>query len=127
MYKRQAQVINDVVSLSNLFGPEHLCISTKNASDIIPMIKNAGGVFVGEGTPEVIGDYTGGISHVMPTGGAARFSSPLSIYDFQKIISIANIKELDLAKLGPYASQIAKMEGLDAHANSIDVRLERMQ
>ena len=121
------QDIDEAVNLSNLFGPEHLCISTKNAEEIVPKIINAGGVFVGEGTPEVIGDYTGGISHVMPTGGAARFSSPLSIYDFQKIISIANIKELDLAKLGPYASQIAKMEGLDAHANSIDVRLEKMQ
>ena len=120
------QDIDEAINLSNLFGPEHLCISTQNAESIIPRIINAGGIFVGEGTPEVIGDYTGGISHVMPTGGAARFSSPLSVYDFQKIISIANIKELDLVKLGPYASQIAKMEGLDAHANSIDVRLERI-
>jgi histidinol dehydrogenase len=119
--------IDEAIILSNMFGPEHLCISTKNAESLIPKIQNAGGIFVGEGTPEVIGDYTGGISHVMPTGGAAKFSSPLSIYDFQKIISIANIQELDLAKLGPYASQIAKIEGLDAHANSIDVRLEKLK
>lgn len=120
------ETIDEAVDLSNIFAPEHLCISTNNAESLIPKIKNAGGIFVGEGTPEVIGDYTGGISHVMPTGGGARFSSPLTIYDFQKIISIANIHEQDLTKLGPYASQIAKMEGLDAHANSIDVRLEKI-
>ncbi|PZC40439.1 MAG: histidinol dehydrogenase [Chloroflexi bacterium] len=115
--------IYEAVELSNIFAPEHLCLSIRNPNKFISLIKNAGGIFVGEGTPEVIGDYTGGISHVMPTGGTAKYASPLSIYDFQKIISIADISAIDLRQLGPQASRIAMIEGLSAHANSIDIRL----
>ena len=91
---------------------------------LLPLVRNAGGVFLGESSPEVLGDYTAGPSHVMPTGGAARFASPLSVLDFLKITSVISLSETDLARLGPYAASLARAEGLTGHARSIERRLE---
>ena len=75
-------------------------------------------------SPEVLGDYTAGPSHVMPTGGSARFASPLSVLDFLRVMSVVALSEEDLARMGPYAADLARAEGLTGHARSIERRLE---
>ena len=87
-------------------------------------VRNAGGVFVGEGSVEAIGDYTAGPSHIMPTGGTARFASPLSVDDFVKITSVFSFGRADLERIGPPAIELAHAEGLHAHARAIELRLE---
>ena len=87
-------------------------------------IKNAGGVFIGESSPEVLGDYTAGPSHVMPTGGSARWASPLSVLDFLRVMSLVSLETDDLLRLGPDAATLARVEGLTGHARSIERRLE---
>jgi histidinol dehydrogenase len=81
-------------------------------------------VFIGESSPEVLGDYVAGPSHVMPTGGAARFTSPLVVDDFLKVISIAALDKETLKKVGPSAAVIARAEGLGAHARAVEARLQ---
>ena len=88
-------------------------------------VRNAGGVFVGDASPEALGDYTAGPSHVMPTGGTARFASPLGVQDFLKATSVVAVDEAMLRALGPAAARIARAEGLTAHARSIELRLDR--
>ena len=83
-----------------------------------------GGLFLGESSPEVLGDYTAGPSHVMPTGGSARFASALSVLDFLKVTSTISMQPEDLDLLGPYAADLARAEGLTGHARSIELRLE---
>ncbi|TAK77999.1 MAG: histidinol dehydrogenase [Dehalococcoidia bacterium] len=119
-----ARDLEEAVALANEFAPEHLCLLVEDPEALLPLVRNAGGVFLGESSPEVLGDYTAGPSHVMPTGGAARFASPLSILDFLKVTSIVALAEADLMRLGPYAASLARAEGLTAHARSIERRLE---
>jgi histidinol dehydrogenase len=88
-------------------------------------VANAGSVFVGGLSAEAIGDYTAGPSHVMPTGGSARFASSLGVHDFLKVISIVSLDAGALAELGPPAAAIARAEGLTAHARAIERRLEK--
>lgn len=116
--------LEQAVMLANEFAPEHLCLLVADPEALLPLIKNAGGVFLGESSPEVLGDYTAGPSHVMPTGGSARFASPLSVLDFLKVTSIIQLTEDDVSRLGPYAATLARAEGLTAHARSIERRLE---
>jgi histidinol dehydrogenase len=92
---------------------------------LVPHVRNAGGIFVGESSPEALGDYTAGPSHVMPTGGTARFSSPVNIGDFQKVISLAAGNPRAITELGPATMQIARAEGLTGHAMAIQRRLNR--
>ena len=120
-----ARDLEEAVALANEFAPEHLCLLVENPEALLPLVRNAGGVFLGESSPEVLGDYTAGPSHVMPTGGAARFASPLSGLDFLKVMSVVALSEADLARLGPYAASLARAEGLTGHARSIERRLER--
>jgi histidinol dehydrogenase len=94
----------------------------KDARAHLGRIRNAGGVFID--TPEALGDYTAGPSHVMPTGGTARFSSPLSVLDFLKLSMLVDAGEKALEDLGPAAATIARAEGLTAHARSIEKRLK---
>ena len=96
----------------------------KDPVALVPKIRNAGGVFLGESSPEVLGDYTAGPSHVMPTGGSARYASPLSVLDFLKITSIVSFPDHELRRQGGYASTLARMEGLSAHALSIERRID---
>jgi histidinol dehydrogenase len=114
------------IELSNEYAPEHLSLSIANAWSKLGLIRNAGGVFVGEWSAEAIGDYTAGPSHIMPTGGTARFSSPLNLDDFLKITSVFSFGPADLPRLGPAAIAIAHGEGLYAHAEAIDVRLREL-
>ena len=86
-------------------------------------MQNAGGVFLGDGSPEAIGDYTAGPSHVMPTGGAARFASPLSVQDFLKFSTVIDLAADGVFDLGPAGAIIARAEGLIGHARAIEARL----
>jgi histidinol dehydrogenase len=120
-----AASIEEAVELASEYGPEHMCILAKDARRLIPLAKNAGGIFIGEGSPEAIGDYTAGPSHVMPTGGAARFASPLSVQDFLKFSSVIDLTSEGVFDLGPAGAIIAKAEGLHGHARAIEERLPR--
>ncbi len=119
-----AASLEEAVELANEFAPEHLCVLVEHPEAVLPLVRAAGGVFLGESSPEVLGDYTAGPSHVMPTGGSARFASPLSVLDFLKVTSVIALSQEDLARLGPYAAELARAEGLTAHARSIERRLE---
>ncbi|MEX1158135.1 MAG: histidinol dehydrogenase [Thermomicrobiales bacterium] len=111
--------------IANAYAPEHLCLLLADPWSRLASVKHAGGIFVGEHSPEVIGDYTAGPSHVMPTGGTARFSSPVNVSDFVKIISVIGLNERGLRTVGPSAVRIAHAEGLTAHAAAVERRLER--
>ncbi len=114
--------IKDSVELSNHIAPEHLEVMTKKPTNVLPMIKNAGAIFLGEWTPEALGDYSAGPNHTLPTGGTARFSSPLGVYDFVKRSSLLSFKKEGFAKLAKAVKIIAEAEGLEAHKNTIKIR-----
>ena len=116
--------LDEAVALANEFAPEHLCLLAAAPEALVARITNAGGIFVGEHSPEVLGDYVAGPSHVMPTGGSARYASPLSVLDFLKISSLVALPEDALDDLGPHAARLARAEGLSGHARSIERRLE---
>ncbi|HRC62962.1 MAG TPA: histidinol dehydrogenase [Dehalococcoidia bacterium] len=116
--------LDEAIALANEFAPEHLCLVTRDPEAVAARIQNAGGLFIGESSPEVLGDYVAGPSHVMPTGGSARFASPLTVNDFLKTISTIALSEDDLRRIGPYAAALARAEGLTGHARSIELRLE---
>jgi len=115
--------ISQAIDIANTYASEHLCLLLKEPWAYVGRIKNAGGVFVGEYSSEALGDYVTGPSHIMPTGGTARFSSPVSVRDFLKIISVFGINEQAGERLGPSAITIAEAEGLTAHAAAISQRL----
>ncbi|MBI4653994.1 MAG: histidinol dehydrogenase [Nitrospirae bacterium] len=115
--------LNDAVDIANRISPEHLEIMTYNPEDLLPKIKNAGAIFLGEWSPEPLGDYSAGPNHTLPTGGTARFSSPLGVYDFIKRSSIINFKKEGFIRLADAVKTIADIEGLEAHGNTIRVRL----
>ncbi len=116
--------VDEAIELANLYAPEHLCLVVDRAKDYIDKISNAGCIFIGENSPVVLGDYVAGPSHVLPTGGTARFGSPLNVTDFIKYTNVINIDEAGLKELGPAAQTLAEAEGLDAHAQAIGKRLE---
>ena len=111
------------VELANAYAPEHLCLLTTAPWDLVPLVKHAGGIFIGEDSPEALGDYTTGPSHVMPTGGTARFFSPIHLNDFLKVINVAAANRRALDRLGPATVTLARAEGLTAHAQAIERRL----
>ncbi len=114
--------LDEAIELANEYAPEHLALSVSEPWRWIEKINNAGGVFLGEHSFEVLGDYLAGPSHVMPTGGSARFASPLNVWDFVKIVSLIALDENTAQTIGPLAATIATSEGLDAHANSALLR-----
>jgi histidinol dehydrogenase len=113
----------DAVPLANRIAAEHLELLTDGAEDLVPLITNAGAIFIGRHTPEVIGDYVGGSNHVLPTARSARFSSGLSVLDFVKRTSLLKLGPEQLRQLAPTAIALAKAEGLDAHGRSVAIRL----
>ena len=115
--------IDEAIELSNLYAPEHLCLVVDDATAYIDKISNAGCIFVGESSTVVLGDYVAGPSHVLPTGGTARFSSPLNINDFIKLINLVVVDEASLKRLGRAAATIARAEGFEAHARAVEKRL----
>jgi histidinol dehydrogenase len=117
--------IDEAIKVSNRFAPEHLELMVGNARSHLKKIKNAGAVFLGSNTPEAIGDYIAGPSHVLPTSKSAKYSSGLSVFDFLKRTSIVECSQENLNQIGPAANEIAANEGLDGHARSIDYRLTK--
>ena len=122
-----AETLEAAFGIANDYAPEHLCLLIENPWDHIASVRHAGGIFIGEASPEVIGDYTAGPSHVMPTGGTARFSSPVNIGDFLKVISVIGLNETGLRQVGPNAAVIARAEGLTAHAAAVERRLAALK
>jgi histidinol dehydrogenase len=114
--------LNDAHFLANFIAPEHLQILTSNPQQVINKITNAGAIFVGQYTPEAIGDYIAGPSHTLPTSSTSRFASGLSVYDFLKRQSLMQSNQNSFSKLSKHASLLAKVEGLTAHQLSIDIR-----
>jgi histidinol dehydrogenase len=115
--------LKDAIPLANRIAAEHLELAVADPDAMLPGIRNAGAVFLGRHTPEVIGDYVGGSNHVLPTARSARFSSGLSVLDFMKSMSILKLEPEHLRALAPAAIALATAEGLDAHARSVAIRL----
>lgn len=115
--------VDEGLELANQYAPEHLCLLVRDAWSWVGRVRHAGGVFVGDSSPEAAGDYIAGPSHVMPTGGTARFSSPLSVEDFVKRISVVGLSRARLDEIGPIAARLARAEGFEAHARAVEARL----
>ncbi len=122
-------VVNDLetaFAVSNTYAPEHLIVQVQNARNWLAQIRNAGSVFLGPWTPETMGDYCSGTNHVLPTYGFARAYSGLSLADFMKRMTVQELSSAGLKDLGPTAITIAELEGLDAHANAVKVRMDTL-
>lgn len=117
--------LEEGIELANEFAPEHLCLLVREPWSWLGRVRHAGGVFLGESSPEAAGDYVAGPSHVMPTARTARFSSPLSVDDFIKSISVVGLSRARLQEIGPVAARLARAEGFEAHARAVDIRLNR--
>ncbi|MBI4842987.1 MAG: histidinol dehydrogenase [Nitrospirae bacterium] len=117
--------IAEGIDIANRIAPEHLELMTKNSGKILPKIKNAGAVFIGDWSPESLGDYSAGPNHTLPTCGTSRFSSPLGVYDFIKRTSMINANKEGFISLSKTVAEIADNEGLEGHANSVRVRLKK--
>jgi histidinol dehydrogenase len=113
----------EVITLANAIAPEHLELAVRNPRSWLKDIRHTGAVFLGHLSPEPFGDYIAGPNHVLPTGGTARFSSPLGVYDFLKRASVIEASPRALAVLGPQIIRLAEMEGLEAHARAVQYRL----
>jgi histidinol dehydrogenase len=116
--------MDEACALVNELAPEHLQIMTRNEIDIAARIRHAGAIFFGPNTPEAVGDYLAGPNHVLPTSGAARFSSALSVHDFTRRTSIVKFSASEMKRTAPLIAALARSEGLDAHARSALIRLE---
>lgn len=116
--------IDEAIDLVNLFSPEHLSIMVENGNSYKQKIKNAGCVFIGDTSPVAFGDYIAGPSHVLPTGGTARFASVLAVESFLKQINFVSLTKKERDELAPIVINIAHAEGLDGHANAINIRLK---
>lgn len=109
--------------VANDYAPEHLCLLIDDPWRYIGKVRHAGGIFLGERSFEVLGDYVAGPSHIMPTGGTARFASPVNVDDFRKVISLVALNDAALKRIGPAAARLADAEGLAAHAAAVRMRM----
>ena len=128
MFKRRGALIvvdslEEAFELSNRIAPEHLELDLNDAPRWLARVRAAGAVFVGEHSPAPLGDYLAGPNHVLPTGGAARFASPLGAYDFVARTSIIEASARTIDKLGHAAALLARMEGFEGHARAVELRL----
>ena len=114
--------LDEAVTLANEYAPEHLCLLVADPERLLEGVRHAGGVFVGAGSPEVHGDYVAGPSHVMPTGGTARFASPCGVYAFLKSMSVVRLGASDSQRLAPVAARMARAERLEGHARAAERR-----
>jgi histidinol dehydrogenase len=114
--------LDEAVMLANRFAPEHLELMVKKPKKLLKDVRHAGAIFLGGFTPEALGDYLAGPNHILPTGGTARFSSPLGVYDFMKRTSVLSFSEAAFNRYGEKAEHFARMEGLEGHARSLAVR-----
>ena len=117
--------LSEAVEVANAIAPEHLCLGVSEADHLIDRIQCAGGLFLGEWSAEVMGDYVGGPSHVMPTGGSSKWSSALSARDFVRVMPVLNLTEEQFLALSTNASTLARLETLEGHAAASDVRRRR--
>jgi len=115
--------LDEACRLASAYAPEHLCFAMEDPQKWAEKVDHAGGLFLGERSFEVLGDYVAGPSHTMPTGGTARFASPLNVSDFVKINSIIELDDTTSAQLSPIAARIARAEELYAHANAAQKRV----
>jgi len=119
--------LDTALAISNDYAPEHLIIQTRDPRALLPRVESAGSVFIGEWSPESMGDYCSGTNHVLPTFGFARAYSGVSLVDFQKRITVQELSAAGLRDLGPTAIALSAMEGLDAHGNAVRVRLAALE
>ena len=119
--------LDEAIELSNAYAPEHLILQVANAREWLPNVRNAGSVFLGAWSPETMGDYCSGTNHVLPTYGFAKAYSGLSLHDFLKRMTVQELTPDGLRELGPTAITLAALEGLDAHANAVRVRLAQLE
>jgi histidinol dehydrogenase len=117
--------LQEAPALADRFAAEHLEIATVDAEELAAKVRNAGAIFIGRYTPEVIGDYVAGSNHVLPTARSARFSSGLGVLDFMKRTSLLKLDAGSLDKLAPAAMALARAEGLEAHRRSVEIRLRQ--
>ncbi|HET8724252.1 MAG TPA: histidinol dehydrogenase [Anaeromyxobacteraceae bacterium] len=122
-----ARSLAHAVELADRFAPEHLVLLVEGAARLVPRLSRAGAVFVGRRTPEAVGDYVAGPSHVLPTAATARFASPLSVATFRRRMSVVEMTDRSLAALAPVVEALAAAEGLEAHARAVRVRLPPTQ
>ena len=119
------QSLDEAFDLANAYAPEHLCLLVDNPEQHLGRVRHAGGIFLGERSFEVLGDYVAGPSHVMPTGGTARFASPVNVNDFVKLVSVIGLNETALEKIGEAARTLAEVESLTAHAAAVGRRMNK--
>jgi histidinol dehydrogenase len=118
--------LTEAIKIANEISPEHLELMVERPFEIIDKIKNAGAIFLGNWTPEALGDYSAGPNHVLPTGGTARFFSPLGVEDFMKRTSLLSFSRKGLERIGDTVIRMADLEGLKAHAESVRIRLKKI-
>ncbi len=118
--------VDEAIELANLYAPEHLCLMIDRAASYVGRLLNAGCIVAGKKATVVLGDYVAVPSHVLPTGGTARFSSPLNVTDFLKLTSVISVDDITLRELGQAARAVASAEGLEAHARAIEKRLKAL-
>ena len=117
----------ECIQLANRYAPEHLVLALDDADAASKQVTNAGAIFLGHYTPVAVGDYLAGPNHVLPTGGTARFFSPLGVEDFLKRTSVTRFEPPKLRELGADVMRLAEMEGLGGHARSVDLRLQKIR
>jgi histidinol dehydrogenase len=121
----QVENLEQALELANLYAPEHLCLSVHDPLAVLGLVRNAGGVFLGEHSCEAMGDYIAGPSHVMPTNGTARYGGGLCLRDFLKVIPVVGLSQEASQRLAVLGARIAREEGLEAHARALELRAKR--
>ncbi|TOQ35436.1 histidinol dehydrogenase [Vibrio parahaemolyticus] len=121
-----SESITQAVSISNYYGPEHLIVQTKNPRELLPLLDNAGSIFLGDWSPESVGDYASGTNHVLPTYGYTRTYSSLGLADFSKRMTVQELSAEGLQNLAPTVVTMAEAEGLDAHKRAVTIRVEKL-
>lgn len=121
-----AESLTQCVSISNHYGPEHLIVQTRNPRDLVSLLDNAGSIFLGNWSPESVGDYASGTNHVLPTYGYTRTYSSLGLADFSKRMTVQELSADGLRELAPTVIAIAEAEGLDAHKRAVTIRVEKL-
>ncbi|CAK2158522.1 histidinal/histidinol dehydrogenase [Vibrio crassostreae] len=121
-----AESITQAIAISNFYGPEHLIVQTKNPRELLPLLDNAGSIFLGDWSPESAGDYASGTNHVLPTYGYTKTYSSLGLADFSKRMTVQELTADGLKGLAPTVVTMAEAEGLDAHKRAVTVRVEKL-
>ncbi|HHY0346271.1 TPA: histidinol dehydrogenase [Vibrio cholerae] len=121
-----AESLTQAVSISNYYGPEHLIVQTRNPRELVPLLDNAGSIFLGDWSPESVGDYASGTNHVLPTYGYTRTYSSLGLADFSKRMTVQELTADGLQLLAPTVVTMAEAEGLDAHKRAVTIRVEKL-